>query len=93
MFLDPREGLENGPLIAGASFNEIVFLPPPDPSIYLLDPFAQAVHHFSVQLAYQRQFRSRSQLPNDPASSFAINRGNLTIFMATGNQVFYANLP
>ena len=92
-FIDPREGLENGPLIAGASFNEIVFLPPPDPSIYLSDPFAQAVYHFSVQLAYQRQFRSRSQLSNDPATSFAINRSNLTIFMATGNQVYYANLP
>jgi hypothetical protein len=92
-FMDPREGFENGALISGARFNEISFLPPPDPSIYLLDPFAQAVYHFSVQLAYQRQFRPRNKLPNDPASSFAINRGNLTIFMAIGNQVYYANLP
>jgi hypothetical protein len=92
-FIDPREGLENGPLVAGARFNEILFLPPPDPSIYLLDPVSQAVYHFSVQLAYQRQFRSSNQLQNDPATSFAINRGNLTIFMAIGNQVYYANLP
>jgi len=92
-FMDPREGLEDGALVYGARFNEILFLPPPDPSIYLLDPFTQAVYHFSVQLAYQRQFRSQNQLPNDPASSFTINRGNLTIFMAIGNQVYYANLP
>ncbi|MCJ7661361.1 MAG: hypothetical protein MUO67_19600 [Anaerolineales bacterium] len=92
-FIDPREGLEDGALVYGAYFNEILFLPPPDPSIYLLDPFSQAVYHYSVQLAYQRQFRSQNQIPNDPASSFTINRGNLTIFIAIGNQVYYANLP
>ena len=92
-FIDPREGLEDGALVYGARFNEILFLPPPDPSIYLLDPFSQAVYHFSVQLAYQRQFRSQNQLPNDPASSFTINRRNLTILMAIGDQVYYANLP
>jgi hypothetical protein len=93
IFIDPREGLGDGPLVSNAQFNEILFLPPPDPSIYLLDSLEQAIYHFSVQLAYQRQFRSLSELPNIPASSFTINRGNLTIFMAIGNQVYYANLP
>lgn len=92
-FSEPRVGLESGPLVYGAQFNEILFLPPPDPSIYLLDPFAKSVYHFSVQLAFQRQFQSRTSLPNDPATSFTINRANLTIFIATGNQVYYANLP
>ncbi len=93
IFIDPREGLKDDPLVYGAQFNEILFLPPPDPSIYLLDTLKQAVYHFSVQLAYQRQFRSQNELPYVPASSFTINRTNLTIFIAIGNQVYYANLP
>jgi hypothetical protein len=92
-FADPRKGLESGPLVFGAQFNEILFLPPPDPSIFLLDPIDQAVYHFSVQLAYQRQFRSQNPQVGDLATSFTINRTNLIIFVAIGDQVYYANLP
>jgi hypothetical protein len=90
---DPRPGHENGPLIEGAYFTEIQFAPPPDPSIYLLEPNSQAIYHFSVRLTFQRQYQSGSSLPEGPATSFAINQGNHTVFLAIGNQIFYAALP
>jgi hypothetical protein len=90
---DPRPGREDGPLVEGAYFTEIQFVPPPDPSIYLLEPNAQAIYHFSVRLTFQRQYRSSSSLPEGPATSFAISRANRTVFLAIGNQIFYAALP
>lgn len=92
-YTDPRPGRRAGPLMENAYFTEILFAPPPDPSIYLLDPDAAAVYHFSVRLTYQRQYRSRDPLPEGPATAFAISRGNRTVFLAIGNQVYYAPLP
>jgi hypothetical protein len=90
---EPRPGRQNGPVIEGAYFTEILFAPPPDPSIYMLEPNSQAVYHFSVRLTFQRQYRSREPLPEGPATAFAISRGNRTVLMAVGNEVFYAGLP
>lgn len=92
-YTDPRPGMENGTHIQGAQFTEIQFSPPPDPSIYLLEPDSKAVYHLSVRLTLQRQYQSSNPLPQGAASSFAINRGSRTIFLAIGNQVYYANLP
>jgi hypothetical protein len=92
-YSDPRPGLEGGDHIQGAQFAEIQFSPPPDPSIYLLEPDSKAVYHFSVRLTLQRQFQSSNPLPEGPATSFAINRNSRLMFLATGNQVYYASLP
>ena len=92
-YSDPRPGMEGGAHIQDGQFTEIQFSPPPDPSIYLLEPDSKAIYHFSVRLTLQRQFQSSSPLPEGPATSFAINRNSRTMFLATGNQVYYANLP
>jgi hypothetical protein len=92
-FSDPRPGMEGGTHIQDAQFTEIQFSPPPDPSIYLLEPDSKAVYHFSVRLTLQRQYQSSNSLPEGAATSFAINRSSRTIFLAIGNQVYYANLP
>jgi hypothetical protein len=92
-FADPRPGRVNGPLLEGAYFTEIYFAPPPDPSLYLLEPNSHAIYHLSVRLTFQRQFRPSKPLPEGPATAFAISRGNRTVFMAIGNQVFYASMP
>jgi hypothetical protein len=91
-YIDPRLGRDNGPVIPDALFNQIYFSPPPDPSIYMLDPGAQAIYHFSLRLAFQRQFRSIDPLPEGPATAFAVSP-NRTVFLAIGNEVFYAALP
>jgi hypothetical protein len=92
-FIDPRPGRQDSPVIEGAYFTQVLFAPPPDPSIYMLEPTTQSVYHFSVRLTLQRQFRSSQPLPSGPATAFAISHTNRTVFLAVGNEVFYADLP
>jgi hypothetical protein len=95
VYTDPRPGREDEVVIEGTQFSEIAFVPPPDPSIYLLDPIQQAVYHFSLRLTLQRQYRPPMLgeiNPQIPASSFALSP-NRTIFLAHGNQVYVAALP
>lgn len=91
-FTDPRPGRENTSKIGDAQFQQILFTPPPDPSIYLLDPANQAIYHFSLRLTLQRQFRAMDPLAGGNATAFAISP-NRTVLIAAGNQVVYANLP
>ncbi|MBN2147967.1 MAG: hypothetical protein JW726_11290 [Anaerolineales bacterium] len=91
-FTDPRPGRPSGSVIRDALFNQIYFSPPPEPSLYLLDPSNQAVYFFSVRLNLQRQYRPSEALADGQATAFAISPNRL-IFMAFGNQVFYAALP
>jgi uncharacterized protein len=92
-FSDPRPGHQSGATISDAVFSEILFSPPPDPSIYLLDPKAQSIYHFSVRLTLQRQYQSFNPLPEGPATAMEIDKENRIAFMAIGNQVYYASIP
>lgn len=93
IYTDPRQGRQSGPLIEGAFFSQINFSPPPEPTIYMLDPISQAIYRFSVRLTLDRQFRSQESLSEDPATTFTIDKNNRIIFLAIGNQVYYAPLP
>lgn len=91
-FTDTRAGRQAGPSISGAVFSQIQYAPPPEPSIFLLDPQARAVYHFSVQLTLQRQYRSAGALPEGEATAFAVSP-NRRLFLALGDQLFVALLP
>jgi hypothetical protein len=91
-YYDSRIGRQNGPIIHDAPFNQILYTSPPDPSIYMLDPVNQAIYHFSLRLTFQRQFRALTDLGQGEATAFTISP-NRTIFLAIGNQVYYADLP
>jgi hypothetical protein len=92
MINDLRDGGESGPKIDNAVFREIQFAPPPDPSLYLLEPETPSIYHFSVRLSYQRQYRSLNPLPEGPATAFTVSP-NRQVFLAIGNQVFVSPLP
>ncbi len=92
IFYDSRTGRQNGPIIHDAPFAQILYTQPPDPSVYLLDPVNQAIYHFSLRLTFQRQFRSLTDLGQGEATAFTISP-NRTIFIATGNRVYYSELP
>jgi hypothetical protein len=92
VFSDSRPGRQPGPQIANTSFSQILYIPPPDPSIYLLDPQSRAIYHFSVRLNLQRQLQALQALPEGAATAFTIGPDR-TVFLALGNQVFYAILP
>jgi hypothetical protein len=91
LYTDTRPGKESGPVVEGATFSQIRFSPPPDPSIYLLDPAAGAVYHYSLRLTFQRQFRPLPA-PEGPATAFAVSPGR-TMFLAYGNEVYWALIP
>lgn len=93
IFTDPRPGRQSGPLIEDTFFSQIQFSPPPEPTIYLLDPNSQGIYRFSVRLTLDRQFRSQEPLAAKPASAFTVNRSNHAIFLVVENQVYYAPLP
>jgi hypothetical protein len=92
-YTDPRPGRQSEATIQGAHFTEILFTPPPEPSIYLLEPESRAIYQFGVGLTFYHQFQARSELPAGPASAMAISRGNRFAFLALGNLIYYANLP
>jgi hypothetical protein len=89
---DPRPGRHDGPRVLDAQFQQMQFTPAPDPSIYLLDPLNQSVYHFSLRLNLQRQFRPQKSLAGDTATAFTVSP-NRTLFLASGNQVYFAILP
>jgi len=91
-FVDLRPGRSGGPVIPDALFSQIQFAPPPDPSLYLLDPESQSLYHFSLRLAFQRQYQPSKTLSTSPATAFVISTSRMA-FLAIGNRVYYAALP
>lgn len=93
IFTDPRMGRQSGPIVEGAFFSQILFSPPPEPTIYMLDPNSRAVYRFSVRLTLDRQLRPQVSLSEEAATAFTIDRNNHAVFLAFGDQVYYAPLP
>ena len=94
-YQDGRPGRVPGAIMEDTGMVEIYFTPPPGPSIYMLDAQQQAVFYFSRKLDMQVQYRPAAILPGGTASAFAVIN-SLTqrmVFLAVGNQVYYAALP
>jgi hypothetical protein len=91
-YVDMRPGRSGGPVIPDALFSQVQFAPPPDPSLYLLEPESQAIYHLSLRLALQRQYQPSQALAEGPATAFTISSSRM-VFLAIGNQVYYAALP
>jgi len=93
-YVDRRPGRENLELVPTSPFIQITSIPPPDPSLFLLEPKGQAIYHFSLRnLAFQKMFLPEQPLPKRNASAFAINQTRRYLYLALGNQIFYAALP
>jgi hypothetical protein len=91
-YQDPRPGRQDGAILGDSVFSQMYFSPPPDPSIYMLDPAQQAIVHFSMRLAFQRQFRPLEVGSEARATAFAVSPNRL-VFLALGNVVYYAAMP
>lgn len=80
---------------ANLKFNQMAYSPPPDPSIYFLDPDGAELYQFSLRLNLNQVLRSGlsdGSLPTDRATAFAV-AANRQVFLAFGNAVYYAILP
>jgi hypothetical protein len=91
-FTDNRPGRTGGEKIPDARFLRIARTPPPEPSLYMLDPITQSIYHFSLRLTLVRQYRSLNPLPDEIATAFAVG-ANRSLFLALGNKVYIAFLP
>ena len=91
-YIDLRDGYQNGPYLQDTIFSQMQFAPPPDPSIYLFDPQDEAIYHFSMRLAFQRQYRPSQPLLADEVTAFAVGP-NRRAFIATNDQIYFAIMP
>jgi hypothetical protein len=89
---DLRQGRTGGPVIPDAIFTQMQFAPPPDPSLFLLEPKSQAIYHFSLRLVLQRQYQPQQPLGDGPITAFTVSAAR-SVFLAQGSQVFFAQLP
>ena len=92
MLMNLPAGLGNTATVDNAIFSEIQFSPPPDPSLFLLEPGTPSIYLFGARLTYQRQYRSQNPLSEGPATAFAVSPSH-QIFLAIGNQVYVSPLP
>ena len=80
---------------ASLKFNQMSYSPPPDPSIYFLDPEKAELYQFSLRLNLNQVLRSGlsdGSLPTEKSTAFAV-APNRQVFLAFGDAVYYAILP
>jgi hypothetical protein len=93
-YVDARPGRENTALTPPAPFSQLQLAPPPDPSLFILEPHGQAIYQFSLRLlVFQRQFLPEKSLGSQEATAFAVNTLKRNLFLATGNEIYYAIMP
>jgi hypothetical protein len=91
---DLRPGHENTPMTTTDPFTQILLNPPPDPSLYFLEPQSRAIYHFSLRnLAYQKQYKSHQSLADGEATAVAVDPVKRNFFLAIGNNVYYGIIP
>jgi len=90
-FQDTRVGVSSDVLLDDTHLTQLLYAPPPDPSLYLLDAQNAAVMHFSLRLAFQEQFQPAEALDGE-ITAFTIGPEGL-IFIATSQQVYAAARP
>jgi hypothetical protein len=90
-FTDVRAGRPSGAVMENTAFTGLLFIPPPDPSIFLFEPGQAAAYHFSLRLTYQRQFRQLAPT-GEAATAFTISPSRM-MFLAQGSVVWWAAVP
>jgi uncharacterized membrane protein len=77
-------------------FLQLATVPPPDPSIYIIDANGPTIFHFTLRLNLQRRLRFQTvdqySLPDRPVTAFDV-ASNRVAWIAMGNRVFYTPLP
>jgi hypothetical protein len=66
----------------------VVYSPPPEPSLFFLDPTNGAVYQYSLRLAYQARFVPTPALPETP-TDLAVGPPR-DLFLVAGDQVYFA---
>ncbi len=87
-FQDERPGQPAQATIPGASPKQLVYSPPPEPSLFFLDSSQGTVYHYSMRLVYQGKYPTPF---GSEISSIAQGPPN-NLFVAADGQVYVAQL-
>jgi hypothetical protein len=96
---DSRPGLDGRVYSPETPYLEMIATPSPDPSLYVLEPATQALHHFSLRFTFQRQLRPITPLATAaagrlaPATAFTLTPDKRVVLLAVGGEIFYAGVP
>jgi len=89
-FLDERPGMAARSTIPGADPLQMVYSPPPEPSLFFLDADTGSIFQYSMRLVYQGQYRPTEPLQDLVAAITEAPPSDL--LLAAGGQVYYAQL-
>ena len=70
------------------TLTSVIYAPPPEPSLFLLDPQSRTVYQYSMRLVYQGRFIPTPGLPETPVD-LAVGPPH-DLFLVAGDQVFFA---
>jgi hypothetical protein len=73
---------------AGVTPTSVVYSPPPEPSLFFLDPATGAIYQYSLRLAYQARFVPTPPLSVKP-TDLAVGPPR-DLFLVAGDQVYFA---
>ena len=76
-------------------FSRFAYSQPPDPSIFYLEADRAELYQFSLRLNLNKVYRSGASsgsLPKSGATAFYVS-ADRKVFLAFGNQLYYASLP
>ncbi len=91
-FTDQRPGRAIGDRLTDvAAPTRLVYDPPPEPSLYLLDENTGGLYQLSLKLLFVRQFRARLPFA-DPITAVVIDSAK-RFFVAAGDNVYIAARP
>jgi hypothetical protein len=65
----------------------MVYAPPPEPSLFVLDGPTGSVFQFSMRLVYQARFHPTPPLP-EAVSDLAVGRPH-DLYLAAGDQLYF----
>lgn len=87
-FQDDRAGHESTAQIPGAVPIEMIYSPPPEPSLFFLDSLGNRTFHYSLRLVYQSQYLPLEPFSSD-VSALAFGPPN-DLYIAAGSQIYHA---
>lgn len=87
-FQDERPGQPALATIPAATPAQIVYSPPPEPSLFFMDSSRGTVYHYSMRLVYQAQYPTSFE---QQVSAITVGPPN-NLFVAAGDQVYVAQL-
>jgi hypothetical protein len=93
-YVDDRPGLEGHTLLTSSPFSQILFTPPPDPSLFLLEAESHGVYHFSLRnLVFNSQYLPKEPLSSEAATAFFVDTPRRLMFLAVENEVYFGVMP